>query len=141
MDTVFVDDGLGRLLDLGIGGEAKIVLRCEIDALVAPADLVPRGTFRERRLLGRLRVRPQSMLPPGFLPVKEWLNAGQEIRPDELAKIAHAHSQGLLGISWQNGLAGHLTSLLTAATTGVLCLGLLMTFREKNSSKDNSDLI
>ena len=51
VDTVFVDDGLGHFLDLGVRGQAQIVLGGEIDPLETHAGVVLCRADGQGRLL------------------------------------------------------------------------------------------
>ena len=92
---VFLDHRLGDLLDLRIGGETEIILGGKVQAGKSDATVVARRAGGERRLLSRLRIRPQAVQAPHMLPLIETAHAPDQIRSVQVAEIPHAASEGL----------------------------------------------
>ena len=96
MHAVFFDRIDGGALDLGMGCKAEVVLGGEVDARVGLAGIGQGGAAGLGRGGGRLGVRPQIVLPTQVLPLKERVEAGQEIRSRHHPVVPQASLESLV---------------------------------------------
>src|SRR6185312_10348937 len=93
VDTATLDRFNGRSHDIGMRGEAEIVLRGEVDAVHPVAPVVLRGANGLGSIFGRARERPEAVLPAQVLPAEESLGAAQKVSSARNTEISHAARQ------------------------------------------------
>ena len=102
MHAVFFDCIDGRALDLGMRCQAEVVLGCKVNARVGPSGIGKGGAAGLGRGGRRLGIGPQIVLPAQVLPLKEGVEAGQEIRSRHHLVVPQAALQSLV---WRNASA------------------------------------